>query len=47
VRAIAAKGQVKSGEYENGQGHMKRRHVEKEAEFRLKFGGHWTIWALH
>jgi hypothetical protein len=40
VRAIAAMGQVKSGEYERGQRHMKRRHVEKEAEFRLKFMDH-------
>jgi hypothetical protein len=46
VRAIAAKGQVKLGEYERGQGHMKRRHTEKEAEFRLKFMDHWTVWAL-
>jgi hypothetical protein len=40
VRAIAAEGQVKSGEYERGQGHMKRRHDEKEAEFRLKVMDH-------
>jgi hypothetical protein len=37
VRAIAAKGQVKSGEYERRWGNMERRHAEKKAEFRLKF----------
>jgi hypothetical protein len=40
VRVIVAKGQVKSSEYVRGQGHMKRRHDEKEAEFRLKFMDH-------